>query len=180
MANRLETALLAGGCFWCLEAIFGSINGVKSVVSGYCGGHEPDPGYRRVCSGQTGHAETVRIDYDPATVSYGSLLDVFFAIHDPTTPDRQGHDVGSQYRSAVFYLDPAQRATALQSIAELQRQGVYPAPIVTEVTPAGDFYPAETEHHDYYWQNRHAPYCQIVISPKIAAFRQRFPSLFDD
>jgi peptide-methionine (S)-S-oxide reductase len=176
----MKQALLAGGCFWCLEAIFGSLNGVKTVVSGYCGGHEPNPGYRQVCGGRTGHAETVRIEYDPAMLSFDTLLDVFFAIHDPTTPNRQGNDIGPQYRSAVFYLDDEQRQSASRAIARLEQQGLFPAPIVTEVAPAGEFYPAEAEHHDYYWQNRHAPYCQVVISPKIAAFRQRFPSLFDD
>jgi peptide-methionine (S)-S-oxide reductase len=176
----MKQALLAGGCFWCLEAIFGSIHGVKTVTSGYCGGHVANPDYRQVCGGQTGHAETVCIDYDPAILSYDTLLDVFFAIHDPTTPNRQGHDVGPQYRSAIFYLDDSQRKAAETAIASLTRRGMFPAAIVTEVSPAGPFYPAEAEHHGYYWQNRHVPYCQIVISPKISAFRQRFPSLFDD
>lgn len=176
----MQQALLAGGCFWCLEAIFGSINGVRAVTSGYCGGQVTNPSYRDVCSGRTGHAETVRIDFDPSIVSFESLLDVFFAIHDPTTPDRQGHDIGPQYRSAIFCLDDAQHRIAHDTLERLAREGVFAAPIVTEVTPAGPFYPAEAEHHDYYWQNRHAPYCQFVIAPKIASFRQRFPSLFDD
>ncbi|BEV71097.1 MULTISPECIES: peptide-methionine (S)-S-oxide reductase MsrA [unclassified Paludibacterium] len=176
----MEEALLAGGCFWCLEAIFASINGVRQVTSGYCGGTLPNPDYRAVCRGDSGHAEAVRIEFDPAVVSYATLLQVFFSIHDPTTLNRQGHDIGTQYRSAIFYLSDAQRETAEQIIRALNDERIYDSPVVTELSPAGTFYSAEDHHQRYYWQNRQAPYCQVVIAPKIAAFRRQHPSLFDD
>lgn len=170
----MATALLAGGCFWCLEAAFSRLRGVTAVQSGYCGGQVADPDYRAVCSGSTGHAETVRIDYDPDLIDYDTLLAVFFTIHDPTTPDRQGYDVGTQYRSTIFWLDAAQRAAAEVFVARLTADGVFAAPIVTRIEPAGPFYPAEAEHRDYYRRHSAAPYCQAVIAPKLAKLRQHF------
>ncbi|TDR71603.1 peptide-methionine (S)-S-oxide reductase MsrA [Paludibacterium purpuratum] len=176
----LEMAYLAGGCFWCLEAIFSSIGGVRQVISGYCGGQSPNPDYQAVCGGETGHAETVRIEFDPRVVSYITLLEVFFSIHDPTTLNRQGHDIGTQYRSAIFYQDDTQRDSARAIVRKLTETGHFPQPIVTEIAPVGTFYPAENHHQRYYWQNRQAPYCQAVIAPKIAAFLRQHPALFDD
>ncbi|MBV8046322.1 MAG: peptide-methionine (S)-S-oxide reductase MsrA [Paludibacterium sp.] len=176
----METALLAGGCFWCLEAIFSSINGVRQVESGYCGGQTANPDYEAVSHGDTGHAETVRIAFDSAVVSYATLLDVFFSIHDPTTLNRQGHDIGTQYRSAIFTMDDRQHAIATETVNALIKARRFDRPIVTEITPAGTFYSAENYHQRYYWQNRQVPYCQVVIAPKIAAFRRQHPSLFDD
>lgn len=170
-------ATLAGGCFWCLEPVFSELRGVRRVEPGYTGGRVPNPSYERVCTGTTGHAEAVRISYDPREISYRQLLEVFFSIHDPTTLNRQGADVGTQYRSAIFYHTPEQEATAREVIAELEREGVWPDPIVTEVTPAGPFYPAEPYHHDYYRRNPGQPYCQVVIAPKLAKFRERFAAL---
>lgn len=169
----MSKATLAGGCFWCTESIFLALNGVGNVVSGYIGGHTADPDYRSVCSGQTGHAEAVEIDYDPDTISFTQLLQVFFATHDPTTLNRQGHDVGSQYRSAIFYHDAAQHAAALALMAELQQQ-VFSAPIVTTLEPASRFYPAEDYHQRYFAQHGHEPYCQAVILPKQRKMRQQF------
>lgn len=175
----MATARLAGGCFWCLEAAFSRLRGVTAVQSGYCGGHVADPDYRAVCSGSTGHAETVRIDYDPDIIGFDTLLAVFFTIHDPTTPDRQGHDVGTQYRSAVFWLDAGQRTAAEAFVARLTADDVFAAPIVTRIEPAGPFYPAEAEHHDYYRLHSGAPYCQAVIAPKLAKLRQHFAPWLD-
>jgi peptide-methionine (S)-S-oxide reductase len=174
MRTNEEVATLAGGCFWCLEAVFQELRGVHSVTSGYTGGQVPNPSYRQVCSGTTGHAEAVRIVFDPAVVSYRELLQVFFATHDPTTRHRQGADVGPQYRSAIFYHSPEQQATAEAVIAELTRDDVFGAPIVTERVPAGEFYPAEDYHEDYYARNREQPYCRIVIDPKVAKLRKQF------
>ena len=174
-ATQTETATLGGGCFWCLEAVFRELDGVESVRSGYAGGHVPDPSYRQVCGGGTGHAEVVQVRFDPARLSFGELLEVFFAIHDPTTPDRQGADVGPQYRSIVLHHSEAQRQTALETIRRLEAEGAYPAPVVTEVKPFEAFYPAEVEHEEYYRRNPRAPYCQVVIAPKLARFRERFP-----
>lgn len=169
-----EIATFAGGCFWCMEAVFLPLRGVEKVVSGYTGGTAKDPTYRQVCSGTTGHAEAVEITFDPAVVSYDELLEIFFALHDPTTRDRQGGDVGTQYRSAVFYRSPAQKAAAEAMIAKLDREKIFPAPIVTEVVPAGTFYRAEDYHQDYFAQNSGQPYCQAVISPKVAKLRKKY------
>ncbi len=169
-----ETATLAGGCFWCLEAVYQEVPGVERVVSGYAGGHVPDPTYRQVCGGTTGHAEVVQVTFDPAVVSYRRLLEIFFTIHDPTTRDRQGADTGSQYRSAIFVRSPEQRATAEALIAELEAERVFDDPIVTEVVPLEAFYPAERHHQDYYRQNSRQPYCQVVIRPKLAKYRAKF------
>ncbi len=169
-----ETATLAGGCFWCLEAVYRELRGVERVVSGYIGGTTPNPSYQQVCAGTTGHAEVVQITYDPRVVSYEDLLNVFFTIHDPTTLNRQGADVGTQYRSAVFYHTPAQRDAAEQTIARLTGEGVWDAPVVTEVVPAAVFYPAEDYHQQYFEQNPSQPYCRAVVAPKVAKFRGKF------
>jgi peptide-methionine (S)-S-oxide reductase len=169
-----ETATLAGGCFWCLEAAYEQLRGVERVESGYTGGHVENPSYRQVCTGETGHAEAVRITYDPAEVSYRDLLEVFFSIHDPTTLNRQGPDVGTQYRSAIFHETPEQRREAEAIIAELERERVFEAPIVTEIVAAGPFYPAEASHQEYYRNNPWQPYCRMVVAPKVAKFRQKY------
>jgi len=169
-----ELATLAGGCFWCLEAVYDQMKGVQAVESGYMGGSAPNPTYEQVCMGRTGHAEVVQITFDPKTVSYREVLEVFFVIHDPTMLNRQGHDVGTQYRSAIFYHTPEQKKTADEVIAELTRKKVFPKPIVTEVVPAISFYAAEEYHQDYFNRNPDQPYCQVVISPKVATFRSRF------
>ncbi|WP_440996582.1 peptide-methionine (S)-S-oxide reductase MsrA [Arhodomonas sp. SL1] len=177
MAADPETepqATLGGGCFWCLEAVFAELAGVRAVTPGYAGGHHPGPTYREVCTGRTGHAEVVRIDYDPAVIEYADLLRVFFSVHDPTTPNRQGHDIGPQYRSIILYEDDEQQRQARAVIDELEREGVFDAPIVTEVAPLGAFHPAEPYHHDYFARNPGQGYCQVVIAPKLAAFRRRF------
>ena len=169
-----ETATLAGGCFWCLEAVYDQMNGVVSVESGYMGGAQPNPTYEAVCTGRSGHAEVVRVVFDPAVASYRDLLNVFFVIHDPTTLNRQGHDVGTQYRSAIFYHSPEQQQTAQDVIATLTKEALYRDPIVTEVVPAATFYPAEGYHQDYFKRNPTQPYCQAVVLPKVAKFRQKF------
>ncbi len=174
MAKR-EIAVLAGGCFWCLEAVFAELIGVLRVTSGYCGGARAHPSYEQVCSGATGHAEAVSIEYDAELLTYRDLLEVFFAIHDPTTPDRQGHDVGSQYRSAIFFQTPAQEALARQVIAE-QAAHHSSQPIVTEINPAAAFWPAETHHQNYFALHPRQPYCQAVVAPKLAKFRAKFRS----
>ena len=171
---KRETATLAGGCFWCLEAVYDDLKGVESVVSGYMGGGKPDPTYEEVCTGRTGHAEVVQIVFDPAQVSFRELLEVFFVIHDPTTPDRQGNDVGTQYRSAVFYHSDAQKAAAEEVIARLDRAKLYDDSIVTEVAPASAFYPAEDYHQEYFRRNPNQPYCAFVVKPKVAKFRKHF------
>jgi peptide-methionine (S)-S-oxide reductase len=170
----LEKATLGGGCFWCLEAVYQEVDGVTSIVSGYAGGHVPNPSYEAVCTGMTGHAEVVQLEFDPAKVSYKEILEVFFAIHDPTTRDRQGGDHGPQYRSAIFWHDDAQRDTANQVIAALTAEGAFDDPIVTEVTKLDRFWPAEKYHQDYYRRNTAQPYCAFVISPKLAKYRKRF------
>lgn len=170
----LETAVLGGGCFWCLEAVFDELAGVMSVESGYAGGRIPDPTYDDVCSGRTGHAEVVRIAFDPAVLSFRDLLTVFFTIHDPTTPDRQGNDVGTQYRSVVFCQTPAQRETATSVIAGLASAGLWRDPVVTEVAGAATFYPAEGYHQEYFARNGSQPYCAVVVAPKVAKFRKHF------
>ena len=167
-----EIATLAGGCFWCLEAVFQGLKGVERVVSGYAGGSVPNPSYEAVCTGGTGHAEVVQVTFDPALLSYRDLLDVFFAIHDPTTLNRQGADVGTQYRSAIYHHSPEQERTARAAIAEIEREGVFDAPIVTEVAPFTVFYPAEEYHQDYFRRNPGQGYCRAVIAPKVAKFRK--------
>jgi peptide-methionine (S)-S-oxide reductase len=173
-AKRREIATLAGGCFWCLEAVYDGLRGVERVESGYAGGHVPNPTYEQVCAGTTGHAEVVQISFDPDVISYRELLEVFFAIHDPTTLNRQGADVGTQYRSAIFHHTPEQRATAEALIAELQEQRVWDDPIVTELTELSEFYPAEEYHRDYFRRNPGQSYCQVVIAPKLAKVRRSF------
>jgi peptide-methionine (S)-S-oxide reductase len=167
-----EVATLGGGCFWCLEAVFKDLRGVERVVSGYAGGHVDHPTYEQVCGGRTGHAEVVQITFDPAVVTFRDLLDVFFTIHDPTTRDRQGPDVGPQYRSIILHHGPEQKAEAERAIADLREKGVWRAPIVTELAPLETFYPAEDYHQDYFEQNPRQRYCQIVIAPKVAKFRK--------
>jgi peptide-methionine (S)-S-oxide reductase len=167
-------ATLAGGCFWCLEAVFERVQGVERMHSGYAGGTVPNPTYEQVCSGATGHAEVVQVVFDPRVLSYRDILEIFFAIHDPTTPDRQGHDVGTQYRSAIFYHSEAQRAEARAAIAELDTEGIWDAPIVTQVVALEEFWPAEAYHQEYFRRNPAQPYCQAVVAPKVAKFRQRF------
>ncbi len=170
----LEVATLAGGCFWCLEAVYLGLRGVARVASGYMGGHTAQPTYRDVCDGDTGHAEVVRVEFDPAELSFRDLLEVFFTIHDPTTLNRQGNDVGTQYRSAIFYHSVEQKRTAEAMIAELTARKTYPGRIVTEVTPATAFHVAEAYHQDYFARNAYQPYCQLVVAPKIAKFRKVF------
>jgi len=169
-----EVATLAGGCFWCLEAIFDDLKGVDQVDSGYSGGSVPHPSYRQVCAGTTGHAEVVQITFDPRVISYKELLQVFFTVHDPTTLNRQGPDVGTQYRSAIFYHTPDQKATAEQVISEITAARIWPAAIVTEVTPFSAFYPAEDYHQEYFKFNGEQPYCRAVVAPKVAKFRKQF------
>ncbi|MDQ3919690.1 MAG: peptide-methionine (S)-S-oxide reductase MsrA [Acidobacteriota bacterium] len=169
-----ELATLAGGCFWCLEAVYKELRGVARVVSGYAGGDVPRPTYSQVCEGTTGHAEVVQVTFDPRQVSFRELLEVFFTIHDPTTLIRQGADVGTQYRSAVFYHTPRQKETAERTIAELTAARVWDAPIVTEVAPLTEFYPAEEYHQDYFEKNPFQPYCRAVVAPKVAKLRKHF------
>ena len=169
-----EVATLAGGCFWCLEAVFDDLKGVESVESGYMGGKTANPSYEDVCSGETGHAEVVQLTFDPKQVSFKEILEVFFVIHDPTTLNRQGNDVGTQYRSAIFYHSPEQKATAQQVIANLDAAKIYEDPIVTEVGPASKFYVAEDYHQEYFRRNPAQPYCAFVVRPKVAKFRKHF------
>ncbi|MEP7292754.1 MAG: peptide-methionine (S)-S-oxide reductase MsrA [Chloroflexota bacterium] len=169
-----EVATLAGGCFWCLEAVYDDLKGVTDVVSGYTGGAVPNPSYEQVCTGRTGHAEVVQITFDPTVVSFREILNVFFTIHDPTTLNRQGNDVGTQYRSAVYYHSPEQKATAEQVIAEVNKEHLWNAPIVTEVAALHTFFPAEAYHQEYFRQHPDQGYCQIVIAPKVAKFRKHF------
>ena len=172
-----ELATLGGGCFWCLEAVFESVRGVESVKSGYAGGHKPDPTYDEVCTGSTGHAEVVQVAFDPSVVSYEQLLEIFFAIHDPTTLNRQGEDVGTQYRSAIFAHSHEQLEAARATIVALDRDGPWDRPIVTEVGLLEAFYPAEAYHDTYFRRNSAQPYCRIVIDPKVQKFRKRFEHL---
>lgn len=173
---ELETATLAAGCFWCVEAVFDDLQGVEDVVSGYSGGHTEDPTYKEVCSETTGHAEVVQIRFDPEVLSFADLLRVYFTVHDPTTLNRQGGDIGSSYRSAIFYHSEAQRETANEIIAEITAEGIYDNPIVTEVTPFDKFWPAEDYHQEYFANNASQPYCAAVVAPKVAKFRQKFVS----
>jgi peptide-methionine (S)-S-oxide reductase len=169
-----EVATLGGGCFWCLEAVYDQMMGVTSVESGYMGGDVPNPSYEAVCSGRTGHAEVVQVAFDPAVVSLREILEVFFAIHDPTTLNRQGNDVGTQYRSAIFYHSPQQKTVADEVIAAFTKDNVFDQPIVTQVVPATDFYMAEDYHQEYSARNPLQPYCVYVVNPKVAKFRKQF------
>ena len=172
-----EIATLAGGCFWCLEAVYDQVKGVQSVESGYLGGQVAAPTYEQVCSGRTGHAEAVRITFDPAVVTFRDLLHVFFVIHDPTTMNRQGNDIGTQYRSAIFYHSPEQMQVAHEVIAGVTQERLYPNPIVTEVVPASEWFEAEAYHQEYFARNPFEGYCAYVVGPKVAKFRQRFSPL---
>jgi peptide-methionine (S)-S-oxide reductase len=172
--QQKEIATLGGGCFWCLEAVYDDLIGVESVVSGYSGGHVPNPTYEQVCEKRTGHAEVVQVTFDPAVISFREVLEVFFTIHDPTTPNRQGNDVGPQYRSAIFYHDAAQKETAEAIIAEFNAAKLWPDPIVTEVTPFDVFYRAEAYHQNYFQNNPYQPYCMFVVAPKVTKFRKKY------
>jgi peptide-methionine (S)-S-oxide reductase len=174
LASTLETAVLGGGCFWCLDAVFRELNGIDSIESGYAGGRSANPTYEQVCGGDTGHVEVVRLTFDPGVLSFRDLLRVFFTIHDPTTRDRQGNDVGTQYRSVIFSQKPQQRADAEAVIAELSGQGIFGDPIVTEIAGAATFHAAETHHQDYFDRNGGQPYCVYVVAPKVAKFRKAF------
>lgn len=173
-AGAREVATLGGGCFWCLEAVFDGLAGVESVESGYSGGHLENPTYEDICGGGTGHAEVVRVTFDPAIVSYADILDVFFVIHDPTTLNAQGNDFGTQYRSVIYFHTPEQKAEAEAAIKRLTDARTYPRPIVTEIAPAPHFYVAEPYHQEYFELNPRQPYCQYVVAPKVAKFRQKF------
>jgi peptide-methionine (S)-S-oxide reductase len=170
----MEVATLGGGCFWCLEAVFADLKGIEKVESGYTGGAAADPTYGQVCSGTTGHAEVVQVSFDPKVISFKELLEVFFSIHDPTTLNRQGADVGTQYRSAIYYHTPNQKADAERMIKEMETTGTWKSPVVTEIAPFQVFYKAEQDHQDYYRNNPEQMYCQLVIGPKLAKFRKQF------
>jgi peptide-methionine (S)-S-oxide reductase len=172
-SNR-EIATLAGGCFWCLEAVFDDMKGIESVESGYMGGQVSNPTYEQVCGGSTGHAEVVQVTYDPGVVSFKEILQVFFVIHDPTTRNRQGNDVGSQYRSAIFYHTPEQKAAAEEVVGNLTEENLFGKPIVTEIAPASTFYVAEDYHQEYFARNPNQSYCAYVVAPKVAKFRKHF------
>jgi len=172
-ANQ-ETAYLAGGCFWCLEAVFNRTEGISAVTSGYAGGKTKNPNYEQVSSGKTGHAETVKIEFDPEKISFEEILQIFFSLHDPTTPNRQGNDIGPQYRSAVFYADEKQKNSAKKIRRQIDGKKIYPHLIVTEILPLKEFYPAEEYHQKYFEKNPQAGYCQLIINPKIAKFRKKF------
>jgi peptide-methionine (S)-S-oxide reductase len=173
-SSRTEVATLGGGCFWCLEAVYEDLKGVEKVESGYSGGFVENPTYRQVCSETTGHAEVVQVTFDPEVVSFREILEVFFTIHDPTTLNRQGADVGTQYRSAIFYHDEEQRRVAEELISEFEAEGLWSNPIVTEVTPFDRYYRAEDYHQEYFRNNSYQPYCQVVIAPKVAKFRKQY------
>jgi peptide-methionine (S)-S-oxide reductase len=175
--NRLATAVFGGGCFWCVEAVFAELRGVHSVTSGYAGGQTKNPTYEQVCGGRTGHAEVVKVEYDPAQIAYRDLLTVFFATHDPTTLNRQGNDVGTQYRSAVFYANEEQKQEAAGFIKELDEAKSFRSAIVTTLEPLTDFYPAEDYHQNYYANNPYQPYCQYMIPPKLNKLHQQFRQL---
>ncbi len=171
---KTEVAILGGGCFWCIEPLFDELSGVISVESGYCGGTIPHPTYKQICRGDTGHAEVIRVTFDPAVVSFGDILGVFFAMHDPTTLNRQGHDAGTQYRSIVFCQTSEQKKTVQGMIRQIDAEHIWPAPIVTEIADPQPFYLAEDHHQEYFRYNPNQPYCQAVIAPKVAKFRQKF------
>ena len=174
MKNELETATFGGGCFWCTEAVFDEVIGVTDVVSGYTGGQLANPTYDDICTGSTGHAEVIRVTFDPAVISYAEILEIFFATHDPTTLNKQGADRGTQYRSAIFVHSPAQRLLADKIIAQLNAEKIWGSPIVTEVTDAPIFYPAEDYHQEFFKRNPNQGYCMAVVSPKLSKFRQKF------
>lgn len=174
MSNSPEIIVLGGGCFWCTEAVYVKVRGITDVESGYSNGTVQRPSYEQVCTGTTGHNEVVKLTYDPAQISLDQILQIFFVVHDPTTLNRQGEDVGTQYRSAIFHHSPEQEAAARLAIAELTKRGEFPAPIVTEVTPAEPFYTAEWYHDEYFLKNGNQPYCQFVVAPKVAKFRKLF------
>ncbi len=176
MNKKLETATLAGGCFWCTEAIFKRLKGVESVLSGYAGGNVENPSYDQVCSGTTGYSETIQIEFDPDTIPYEKILDVFWHTHNPTTLNRQGNDVGQQYRSVIFYHNSQQKEIAKQSKKEIDKEKIYKDPIVTQIVPFTNFYTAEDYHKDYYDKNQNAPYCNFVISPKIQKLLVKYSS----
>jgi len=177
MISQIENATLGGGCFWCTEAVFSELKGVEKVEPGYSGGAIPNPTYQQVCTGATGHAEVVRITFDSSLISYEQLLKVFFTIHDPTTLNRQGADVGTQYRSVILYQNPEQKATAEQVVKEVSAAGIWDAPIVTQLEPFKIFYPAEAYHRDYFKNNPRQPYCQVVIAPKVRKFHEHYLEL---
>ena len=174
--NNTEVAILGGGCFWCIEAVYTELKGVTGVISGYAGGHVANPDYYQVCSGRTGHAEVVSVEFDPDQITFPEILEVFFASHDPTTLNRQGADVGTQYRSVILYTSEGQKDQAQEFIKDLDASGSEPGPIVTELAPFEVFYPAEAEHHRFYQNNPGSMYCRIVIDPKVAKLRQKFSS----
>ena len=174
MANDSEIATLGGGCFWCTEAVFQDLRGVEKVQSGYSGGHVENPTYEEVCGKGTGHAEVVQVTFDPSVVTFREILEVFFTVHDPTTPNRQGADVGPQYRSAIFYHSPEQKAAAEEVVRDVNERKIWDAPIVTEVAEFSEFYPAESYHDDYFNRNPYQGYCQVVIAPKVAKFRKQY------
>lgn len=174
MNDNIEQATLAGGCFWCLEAVYKDLRGVEKVVSGYANGHTPNPTYRQVCDGATGHAEVVQITFNPEEITFKDLLDVFFTIHDPTTLNRQGGDIGTQYRSAVFFHNDEQKQLAESAVKELSEQRIYDSKIVTQIKPLDIFYPAEDYHQDYFENNPTQPYCAAVVAPKVAKARSKF------
>ncbi len=176
--SALEVATLGGGCFWCLEAVYDRIEGVEAVQSGYAGGHDPAPSYRAVCSGSTGHAEVVQVTFDPAVIPFDELLRIFFTIHDPTTPNRQGADVGTQYRSIILFHSAEQEAAARRVMAEVERAGMWRSPLVTELASLEHFHPAEAEHHRYYERNPGASYCRLVVEPKVRKARSAFAHRF--
>jgi len=172
--TSLGVATFAGGCFWCIEAVFREVDGIEQVISGYTGGSTPNPAYQQVCSGQTGHAEAVRVKFNPSKISYREILEIFFSVHDPTTLNRQGADVGTQYRSVIFYHNEQQKAVAEELIGELNGANLWKNPIVTQVVPVNTFYPAEEYHQEYFSRHPEQSYCQVVISPKISKFRKRW------
>lgn len=176
-SQQREVATLGGGCFWCLEPVFDDLRGVESVESGYAGGHQPNPTYAQVCSGNTGHAEVVQVTFNPREISYGDLLRIFFSVHDPTTLNRQGADVGTQYRSVILYHSPEQRRTAEEVISSLQQEGIWDRPIVTQMVPFDTFYQAEDYHQEYFANNPRQPYCNAVIAPKVSKFRKQYSEL---
>jgi len=178
--EKFEQVTLGSGCFWCTEAVFQQLQGVESAVSGYTGGHLANPTYEQICTGNTGHAEVIQVTYDPAKISFTDMLRVFWQTHDPTTPNRQGHDVGTQYRSAIFYHNDRQRKLAEEYKKQLDASGSFNAPVVTEIVPFERFYPAEKYHQEYYEQNPEQRYCEYVIRPKVEKFRQEFADLLDD
>ena len=177
---KSQTAILGGGCFWCLEAVFTQLKGVTKVESGYSGGSTQYPDYKDVCSGNTGHAEVLKIEFDPDKITYELLLRIFFAVHDPTTPDRQGNDRGTQYRSIIFYTSPQQEQIIRRVIRDLESSKIYPDPFVTEIKPLAEFYKAEDYHQEYFANNPYQPYCQAIISPKVAKFRKSFTNYLTD